>query len=366
MNTPKIAGLYAATEYADFINWSGADADLVRQELHDRIYHLVQRDDVDYGSQGDTKTTHCVDIDDYNKTAKRYDSLGLRQYTLLSAYCPQRVHAWALRQLPAEDNGAVAPGERWTASVMTYLRDKSGEIVDSTLELRYGGAADFATLLRGMRAYQRKRQKYAKKIIAQVRAYHQQQLAAAKAEELRKLGRGHWLGSEKALTTAARVDEPGVPFMGDIQGGAGLSYEQLRALGVVFWAVPEKDAMQPAFPAGTGIALKPVKRSRELVDGAVYLWQWLLDSGEIGCSVMGRLDLSVKQRGYLPLCSGDTGELAKYCWAAWGSESVKIWQVTHYTTRNAAPQPLMQAAAQPVRKQPALRQRARRELAHAA
>ncbi|MGI4871364.1 MAG: hypothetical protein ACRYFX_09315 [Janthinobacterium lividum] len=364
MNTPKIAALYASPIFNTLLRFPDYDRSttLTRELQQEALLEQNPRyrnGKYHAGAPDELTTTYRVNVHDF-KEEKRYDEFGARMYALIDGAYPERVHRWATQQLPAENN-SVEQGQRWVASTHSYTRDASREIVASNHLDCFGSEADFATLVRGLRAYQRKTQKYAKKIAAQLRAYHQQQVAQTAADELAKLRRGVWLGAEKALTTAARVDEPGVPFLGDTD----LTYEQRKQLGLREYAVYESmDGMSAAFPVGTGIALKPVKRARELEDGAVYLWQWLVN-GEVCGTVLGRLDRSAKERGYLPLRSDDTGKLASYCWAAWESEDITIYRVTHYTTRSAAPVPTMQAATQPARVQPRKPQ-PRRELAYAA
>ncbi|MGI4871280.1 MAG: hypothetical protein ACRYFX_08890 [Janthinobacterium lividum] len=359
MNTAKIAALYKAGFYPYYLS---ATPERQADQLH-MMHQLAYYDDqlplLPEQPKGWRYNLSISDGASYSGP-RRLNFFGERTYSRAETYCPKRVYEWATQQLLlTSERFDVA--ERCMATLAAYPPRENGADINATYDHRIAGVADFATLERGIRAYQRKREKYVKKLMAQLEAYHQQQVAQAAADELAKLRRGVWLGAEKALTTAARVNEPGVPFLGD----TGLTYEQRKQLGLREYAVYENmDGMSAAFPVGTGIVLKPVKRARELVDGAVYLWQWLVN-GEVCGTVLGRLDRSAKERGYLPLRSDDTGKLASHCWAAWENENITIYRVTHYTTRSAAPVPTMQAETQPARVQPRKR-RPRRELAYAA
>lgn len=113
--------------------------------------------------------------------------------TDLDQRCPQRVFAWALAQLPATDQRQPG-GESWSAMVADYTAPKGA------FEIRFSIGADFTTLLRGVRHYQRKLNRGTKKLLAQLRTYHRQQLAeqllaatSAAASALDALAAGHEL-----------------------------------------------------------------------------------------------------------------------------------------------------------------------------
>ena len=312
--------------------------------------------------------THRFDASCLSQRGTYRDALGDRCSGFIDEYGPKRVADWIKQQMPGYPeeilniNKEVTGDDQYLVSVWGYAGDNPN--LKTTCMLRYGALSDFNIVLRGMAAYQRKQRKQQQKTIAQLLAYHQQQVAAAQAKELESLRCGKWMGAEKAITTAARIDEPGMPFMGD----TSLTLDQCEALGMGYYAVHEHmNQMPSAFPVGTGFAIKPVKRSRELVDGAVYFWRWIVN-GKVACQFLGRLDLSAKERGHLPLRFED-GSMPHYCWAAYGEngakQGIQIYRITHYTTRNGAV--MMQAETQPVQ-QAATKGLAKkvRELAHAA
>lgn len=169
MNTAKIAALCA---FSDCQRYLTQDASAGRNLYFDHVTRRALRDDVPAGG-----TTYAVSIDDHARGIRRVDDFGDRQYDLLQVDCPTRVYAWALKQLPAEDNLAPDQGERWSATVAIHPTKDSGE--EPTFKFCISSAESFAVLLRGMRAYQAKRRKYARKVLAQVKAYHLQQAQAA-------------------------------------------------------------------------------------------------------------------------------------------------------------------------------------------
>lgn len=134
-----------------------------------------------------------VAVRDLENPVQRFDQLGLPTDDLLLEFVPARVWAWAEQQLPAD------PGDeaRWLAprvgfevrlSASTKVEGLPGQPVPqdapSVYLLRQGPAEEFAGLLRGIRAYQVKRRKRARRLLAQLRAHHaqqQRQLAIATA-----------------------------------------------------------------------------------------------------------------------------------------------------------------------------------------
>lgn len=357
MNIAKIAALYASPIFNTLLRFPNFDTTttLTKQVMEHvlREARVVSEDGRRY--QADASYPH---------RRERYtDDLGYRTTGFMAEYVTKRAAEWMLSQMPGWPEEGVdhlrkgmPEQDVLLVSVMGYGRhDEAPEHdIETRTGMRFGAQEDLEIILRGIASIRRKRRKQAKKLEAQLRAYHARQ-------ELATLRNGQWLGAEKAITTAARINEPSVPFLGD----AGLTHKQRQELDLRYWAVAERThGMSAAFPVGTGIALKPVKRSRELVDGAVYLWLWVLN-GKVEMSVLGHLDMSAKQRGYLPLRIADTGKVAEYCWAAYGDSAVEkgieIYQVTHYTTRNA--EPVVETAATPLH-QPQLRgqRRTRREL----
>jgi hypothetical protein len=93
-------------------------------------------------------------------------------YNEVEIYCPQRVHDWALAHQPVTSRHHDLPeGKVWSAMTSAFPDGPEGEFT-----LRFGAKADFAVMLRGVQAYERKQQKRYRKLLAQLRAYHAQQV----------------------------------------------------------------------------------------------------------------------------------------------------------------------------------------------
>ena len=136
--------------------------------------------------------SYSVTVRDLENPVLRFDQLGLPTDDLLFEFVPARVWAWAEQQLPAD------PGDeaRWLAppvglavrlSASTKVTGLPGQPVpqdtSSTSLRRQGPSEEFAVLLRGLRAYQVKRRKRARRLLAQLWvAYHWQQPAVVELE----------------------------------------------------------------------------------------------------------------------------------------------------------------------------------------
>ncbi|MBO2009205.1 hypothetical protein [Hymenobacter negativus] len=372
MNHSKIARYYKAVGYAN-LAWLKAAADY--QPEYNTIEYRVESllaDEATGGADYRTDWRQGITFKNMDDDTIRLDKRGERQYEHLEARTlPMRVYQWAVGQLhePEAYGGVYAalkeahPGhDVWTAHAMQYPPADSTEKAIGVLA--FGIEDDFAVVLRGLRAYQRKQAKATKKIMAQLAVYHATEL---QRQELDKLRQGHWLGADKALTTAPRVNDPNVPFLGDM----ALTPEQRSRLH--YWAVPEGKHMSAAFPAGTGIALKEVTSGKELIDGAVYLsqttWGKPGDAHYGHTMILGRLDMSKKSYGSVPLRWDDEPERPLNVKAEWKKKEdadyeVKLLQVVAYTTRAEQVAPVMVAETQPMR--PAMRSSKKRALQAAA
>lgn len=336
MNRTKIAALYAAVDYPALLAFAAsgkAAAYSLSDPIAYRVGHSLAAEAHLVGPNG---RTYGVNVKNMDSTADRgRNSFGERLYYEAEAKLSERVHAWAVTQLPrGVDHHAVgaAGQDVWSAMVMQY----AGPGEASVMELTFGAKKDFEVLMRGVRAYARKEARRIRKVLAQLAAYH----AVVESNALR---RGEWRGAEKALTTAARVPEPGVPFFGDVahKPGATLAY----------WAVPANAGMETHFPAGTGLALKQITRSRDIVDGAVYVWQWQWgkEAGQ-STTLIGRCDMGAKEHGHLPLRHEGAADVLPMLWLSWEKPEIKVYRVTHYTTHAAQPVQMV-AETQPVRTQ---------------
>lgn len=131
-----------------------------------------------------------VAVRDQDNPVQRFDQLGLPTDDLIFELVPAHVWAWASRQLPAsplppadlneEIRRLMAPatGLAVRLSASTKAEGLPGQPVPqdapSAWLVRQGPAEEFAVLLRGLRAYQAKRRKRARRLLAQLRAYHGQ------------------------------------------------------------------------------------------------------------------------------------------------------------------------------------------------
>jgi hypothetical protein len=325
MNTSKIAALYANPIFNTLLRFPDFDTSttLTKELMGYTIDEAsaVSQDGRRYYFDASYPHRHDIYTSDENRRATGF----------IDENTSKRVADWLFSQMEgwAEQNVAhLRKGmpEQDVVLVSVWGAGRREDGIKTLAGMRYGAKEDFETILRGMASIRRKRRKQAKKLEAQLRAYHYQQ-------QEKQLRNGQWLGAERALTTAARVDEPGIPFMGDVT----LAPEQYKTLHC--WGVPENSGMSAAFPAGTGIALKKVSSSKQLIDGAIYLYQRELQYGGGQThllSVLGRLDMSRKSHGYLPLFRDEEPECQMATSAAWSDKHLAIYQVTHYTTRNAA------------------------------
>lgn len=365
MNLSKIISYYAATGYANLEYLKAAAGYEPEYNSIPRRVKSLLADEAAGGVDYRTGRTYGVSLRNMDDDTERFDERGEREYEQLRMNFPLRVYNWVRAQLhePETYGGVYAalkeahPGhDVWNVHAMQYPAKNSAEKAVGVLA--FGIDDDFAVLRRGLRSYQRKLDKAAKKVLAQLAVYHKEAVAA---KEMEKLRTGHWLGAEKALTTTPRVDEPRVPFLGD----AKVTPEQLQHLR--YWAVPQDAGMSAAFPAGTGIALKVITASNQLVNGAVYLWQAEFGTrGEAGYHVrmsLGRLDTTRKEgRGWIPLFSDDNPTQDLCCEAQWTKKPGRRWeatlmQVVYYTTRAEQLAP----ALKPASTQPLLRVQGREQ-----
>lgn len=369
MNNAKIAAIYEAVSYPSLMLLM-ATGDLDNLAPYNRLAWRVGIILADENARMTRPNgyTYGISFKNIDDDTVRFDAQGERMYDE-RINLSLRAYNWASAQIqePADYKVAAqavrATGQDvHTAFLMKYA--PSASTAKSEGKLLYAAEADLAVLLRGCRAFQRKQGNAVKKVLAQLAAYHQKQVEIKAAKTLAQLRRGQWLGAGLALTTAPRVNEPGVPFLGD----ATLTPEQLH-----YWAVPEGASMNASFPAGTGIALKPITSSKRLIDGAVYLYQRTFgkqgDDNYNNIMLLARLNNAKKRHGMLPLFQDDRPDahlLAHACWKNDPAKNyeVKLFQVVAYTTRAEQLEPVMVAETQTAR--PALRSGKKRALQAAA
>ena len=184
MNTTKIAALQPF-----FLNCLRTKAAQPHRSLLDML-EIKLRGDLVLASA----RRYSVAVRDQDNPVQRFDQLGLPTDELLMEFVPARVWAWAEQQLPASQQPpadldeeirqllAPATGLVVRLSASTKVEGLPGQLVPqdapSTWLMRQGPAEEFAVLLRGVRAYQAKRRKRARRLLAQLSAQHIQQQRA--------------------------------------------------------------------------------------------------------------------------------------------------------------------------------------------
>jgi hypothetical protein len=166
MNTDKIAALYGT--YSNLHLLSPTDP------LHQQVLEMLQAK-AKRVAEGILDGNRCHLAIKHMGAPTRLSPAGQRLYNEVEIYCSQRVHDWARAQQPATDRHQGLPeAERWSAMTSTFPENAEGEF-----SLRFGSKVDFAVMLRGVQAYERKQQKLTRKLLAQLKTYHQQQLLLA-------------------------------------------------------------------------------------------------------------------------------------------------------------------------------------------
>jgi hypothetical protein len=163
MNKTKIAALYGAYHPLHLLS----PTDPLHQQVAELLVSKAQ-----CATGGILDGNRCHLAIKHLGAKARLSPDGKWLYNEVEVYCPQRVHDWALAQQPATNRHHALPeGEVWSAMTSVFLDGPEGEFM-----LRFGSKEDFAVMLRGMRAYERKQQKRYRKLLAQLRAYHAQQV----------------------------------------------------------------------------------------------------------------------------------------------------------------------------------------------
>jgi hypothetical protein len=139
---------------------------------------------------------YSVGLKDHENAQQRFDHVGCITDEVVREFVPARVFDWAqvqLLTLPA----CTALGLPWVATTGWVARAQAftpaaglpGQLVPpasqreaSVYVERQGTAADFAPVLRGLRAYQAKQRKRARRLLAQLWTYHWRQLVAQQHE----------------------------------------------------------------------------------------------------------------------------------------------------------------------------------------
>jgi hypothetical protein len=163
MNTTKIAALYGTYHPLHLLS----PTDPLHQQVAELLVSKAQR-----ATGGLLDGNRCHLAIKHLGAKARFSPDGKWLYNEVEIYCPQRVHDWALAQQPATNrHHNLHEGEVWSAMTSAFHDGPGGEFM-----LRFGAKADFAVMLRGVQAYERKQQKRYRKLLAQLRAYHAQQV----------------------------------------------------------------------------------------------------------------------------------------------------------------------------------------------
>lgn len=163
MNTAKIAALYGT--YCNLHLLSPADP--LHQQVAELLASKAQR-----ATEGILDGNRCHLAIKHMGALARLSPAGKQLYNEVEIYCSQRVHDWALAQQPTTNrHQGLAEGEVWSAMTSSFPEGHEGEFT-----LRFGSQQDFAVMLQGVQAYERKQQKHFRKLLAQLRVYHTQQV----------------------------------------------------------------------------------------------------------------------------------------------------------------------------------------------
>ncbi|MBO3273198.1 hypothetical protein [Hymenobacter defluvii] len=151
-------------------------------------------------------------------------------------------------------------------------------------------------------------------------------------------------GSSTAIpmpVAPAQYLEPGLPFVGELLWPTRRHAELNR---LVCYTI-SSDCMAPYFPAGTTIALQPVRRAAQLIIGRVYLWQ--IVSPSFTNVVLGRL--SERRHGLLRLRqeADPIGHPSACCPLWWSQPGFALYCVTHYVSLPTDPAPVVPLAPVP-------------------
>ena len=195
MNTTKIAALQPF-----FLSCLCTKAAQPHRSLLDMLEIKLRADVV----LANGKRSYSVAVRDQETPVQRFDQLGLPTDELLFELVPPRVWAWAEEQMPDPGNELdLSGGLIVRLSASTKAEGLPGQPVPqdapSAWLMRQGPPELFAVLLRGLRAWQTKRRKRARRLLAQLRAYHgQAQPAPIELSELVVSGEGisHQVGGE--------------------------------------------------------------------------------------------------------------------------------------------------------------------------
>lgn len=187
MNTAKIAALQPF-----FLSCLRTKAAQPHRSLLDMLEIKLRADLVLANSQ----RSYFVAVRDQDNPVQRFNQLGLPTDELISELVPARVWAWAEEQMPDPGNELdLSGGLLVRLSASTKVEGLPGQPVPqdapSCWLMRQGPPELFAVFLRGLRAWQTKRRKRARRLLAQLRAYHSQaQLAPIALSELVVSGEG--------------------------------------------------------------------------------------------------------------------------------------------------------------------------------
>jgi hypothetical protein len=201
MNTNKIAGLYPY-----FLDGLRTCAAQPHRSLLDML-EIKLRCELLVPSAPARR--YWVALRDQDNPQQRFDQLGLPTNEVLHEQVTARVWNWAqvqLLALPASTDVELllGPSMGWwaRARAFTAMEGQPGQPVPPASEHetdvhveRQASATDLAPLLRGLRAYQAKRRKRARRLLAQLWTYHSQQLVARQYEAV----------EAKAAATEGRV-----------------------------------------------------------------------------------------------------------------------------------------------------------------
>ena len=190
MNTATIAALYPY--FLDSLRYANA-----AQTMEALLVRRLQADQVPTSRS----YSHSLALTDVDHPGQPADWLAEAAGVTLQEFAPERVFNWVCQQVPAlTADYQPKPATGWHVYLQATARDQA---TGPNLHLyATTTSAELAPALRGLRAYQVKRYKRARRLLAQLRAYHGQRVAA-EAEQAAVLMLAEASATAAALATLA-------------------------------------------------------------------------------------------------------------------------------------------------------------------
>jgi hypothetical protein len=178
MNTTKVARLYPV--YCDMLRRAAAAP---QRGLLGMLENVLRAEVLQ-----DAGHRYSIALRDQDNPTTVFNFVGVPTEDHLADFVPARVFAWAQQQLPSdlsEPTRLLAPKAGWAVRLQAAALATQGQPGQATLPAgptvyleHQGSAEEVAVLARGLRAHQAKRRRHARRLLAQLWAYHWRQQRA--------------------------------------------------------------------------------------------------------------------------------------------------------------------------------------------